>query len=160
VTQRRRRWFVSFLVAYVLARIIGHGSVVGARADIAGLLVIYAGYGCAVLVIRWFFHGPTTTLTFASPHGLTVGQRLTSGGVRYRVEAVTSAYTVSMVTYGRTRCAVPDDPIDPMLAEAVACHQTFLNLQRGGFTENQALKLVAFIMRSNVDATAAKTDEA
>ena len=64
----------------------------------------------------------------------------------------------------RTQCSgqrhgvawvVVDDPLDPVGEAAVAAHEMFLALSRAGFTEMQALFVVAQVIVSQAEPQAA-----
>lgn len=45
-----------------------------------------------------------------------------------------------------TNHELPADPISGLLESAVAMHSLFNNYRPGGFTEDQALRLVAYVL--------------
>jgi hypothetical protein len=47
----------------------------------------------------------------------------------------------------------PNDPFLPLLDAAVSFHEMFLNFVEAGFTEQQALYLVAQILRPQTNGT-------
>lgn len=45
----------------------------------------------------------------------------------------------------------PADPLPGAVGDSVALHQVFLNLTEAGFTEDQALRLLALIVTSHIN---------